>query len=65
MRLRDLKPLANLTQLTHINLAYCTDIDDVSPLANLTQLKFLKLQFCGEVKGLHLLQSLKGIHIEK
>ena len=38
----DVSPLANLTQLTYLNLD-TTDVWDVSPLANLTQLTYLNL----------------------
>ena len=39
----DISPLAGLTNLTYMNIAFSTNITDISPLAGLTNLKFLSL----------------------
>ena len=41
--IRDIRPLAGLTQLTLLRLNDCWTIDDISPLADLTQLQVLHL----------------------
>ena len=47
--LRDLSPLAGLTQLSSIPLNYCPSVHDLSPLKTLPQLEKLQLGWCDGV----------------
>ena len=44
-RVADLGPLADLTQLTHLDLHFCTCIYDISPLAGLINLTDVNLSW--------------------
>jgi len=57
-RIKDLSPLANLTQLTSLDLSYAWAVNDLSPLAGLTQLTSLDLSYCGKVNDLSPLANL-------
>ena len=61
--IRDISPLAHLTQLTFLRLNDCWTIGDISPLAHLAQLKVLDLDRnlivnIGPLAGLTALESL-------
>ena len=64
--LTDLSPLANLTQLTSLNLTYCIALTDISPLQQLSQLNRLDLTRCEaltDISGLQGLTQLKRLDL--